>query len=50
MSLRVVCPHCRAEWWWNSSGMIKRLDHARPDGRECRKGNPHAPVRSEFRR
>jgi hypothetical protein len=48
MNRREKCQHCGAEYWWNPSGPIKREDHARPDGRECRKGNPHAPTKSAY--
>jgi hypothetical protein len=46
---RNSCNECGATWWWTPGSQIDPRDHARPDGQECRTGNPAAPVKSEFK-
>jgi hypothetical protein len=46
---RMSCARCRAEWWYTPGSSIHPMDHTRPDGRECRQGNPNAPRVSGYR-
>ena len=38
--MRMNCRHCKAEWWFTPGSQINPMDHMRPDGRNCRRGNP----------